>query len=465
MQILQGLQSHQVLQRNTKNVCQICIRGKAAVAGILQMRVTKSGRLLQGFNYKPIAKVGNGAFCVWLTGVPVGGPYAISLRLVEPDGTALGNVMFDDILVGDVWILAGQSNMEGIGYLKDAARPHSQTRAFYMDDHWAVAKDPIHQLDIAIDSVHTDINGGQPCTRAKHVGTGHGVAFGRQMHEFTNVPQGLIACAHGGTSMSQWDPAMKKKGSASLYGAMLRRFVKNGSNVAGVVWYQGCSEGFDGVSQLYTGRMKKFVAAIRRDFANARLPFVMVQIAGVYYPSFESNVRQIAENWNSVQEQQRKLPGVIERLAVVPAIDLAYDDSIHISGADQQRLGRRLSEAMAVLIGGRKFGNKPIELQSVRTVHNKLSGAIDIEVRFANVAGCLKAAGKPQGFYLVDSEGRVLECIYRIDLVDSCAILRTNQTQISQTLSLHYGFGLIPYCNIVDEAGRSMPVFGPVKCK
>lgn len=469
MQILNGLQSHQVLQRNAKNVCQVLIDGKAKSNGILQMQVLKNNCLLKGFANKKIAKISKGTFSFWLRGIPVGGPYAITLRLIEFGGggaAVVDEVVFEDIFVGDVWVLAGQSNMQGYGYLKDAAKPHPNVRAFYMDDHWAMAKDPIHQLEIAVDSVHTQINGGQ-CIGAKHIGTGPGVAFGCQMYEYTKVPQGLIPCAHGGTSMDQWDPGLKKKANASLYGAMLRRFVKNGSNVAGILWYQGCSEAWECYSGSYTTKMKKFVFNVRSDFGNALLPFVMVQIAGVFGGGNSGlNIKKSIPHWNSVREQQRNLPEIIKRLVIVPAIDLSYDDLIHISGKDQNRLGKRLARAAIVLTKGRKYGKSSIKLIRVEIDTNKSAGTVIINVDFANVEGKLQAAGRANGFNLIDNDGNILDSIYRVDLEGYRAILHTNliPSQMSN-LSLHYGWGLTTYCNITDSADRSLPAFGPVSIK
>ena len=59
-------------------------------------------------------------------------------------------------------------------------------------------------------------------------GAGPGVSFANEMFRLTGVPQGLICCAHGGTTMAQWDPKLKKDGDNSLYGAMLNRVKRNG---------------------------------------------------------------------------------------------------------------------------------------------------------------------------------------------------------------------------------------------
>ena len=130
--------------------------------------------------------------------------------------------------------------MQGCGLLKDKLKAHPMVRAFYMNDRWAPALDPIHDMWDCVDQVHIDYCGGVRPEKSTVIGVGPGVAFGQRMFALTGVPQGVLACAHGGTSMEQWDPKLKKLGSKSLYGAMMRRFRKNGSRVAGLVWYQGC---------------------------------------------------------------------------------------------------------------------------------------------------------------------------------------------------------------------------------
>ena len=463
MDIFQGLNDHQVLQRNRKNISETFIEGKCETAGNLYLRVTESGngKALQGLGEKKVAHLNKGRFRLKLTGVPVGGPYEVTLTLKSLKGENTGVYQAKDILVGDVWILGGQSNMEGVGYLKDAVKPNKNVRAFYMNDRWATAKDKIHNLHEAVDPVHADLCGGTVPVPPKHSGVGPGVAFGQEMLKRSDVPQGLLACAHGGTTMCQWDPALKNLGGKSLYGATLRRFVKNGSNVAGIIWYQGCSETDQINAPLYTERMETLVAAFRRDLGNRQLPFVMVQISRVY-PDVADPIG--FRCWNEIQEQERRLPEVINQLSVVPAIDFELDDAIHLSGKDQQRLGRRLAEATWTLIRGKKALKPPITVKEIRQLVNPNTGNVDIDVVFDHVEGSLRAPGRANGFVLTAPQNYPRNVIYRIDLEGNVAHLRTTLTLnfIEDTLYLQYGFGCSPYCNITDKADRSLPVFGPL---
>jgi sialate O-acetylesterase len=474
MNIDHGLMNGQVLQRNRQDLGAAIVTGRCKAGGEVQCRIRRGGRIVTGFNWIKAGVARKNRFMLKLKKLPVGGPYEISIRIaskqfdsegrqdacttIRKKGDSDEQVSVSDVFVGDVWILGGQSNMEGIGFRHAGHKPNPRVRAFYMRDEWGEAKDPLHILSEAVDPIHWDLSGGKPDRPWKDRYVGPGVAFGNEMHRRTGVPQGTILCAHGGTSMAQWDPKLKKHGGKSLYGAMIRRFSKLGQPIAGVLWYQGCSDANSESTPDYTSRMKNLVASMRRDFGNPKLPFVAVQISRVCGPEWEQNARF----WNSIQDQQRLLTKSIDRLAVVPTVDLELDDPIHISGASQQRLGVRIADAADVLTRGKRVGKPPIELKSVKLIKGKLEGAADIEVRFSNVAGGLRAAGRASGFAIAD-EGHEVTAIYRIDLDGSRAILRTGQ--LPETIArydLHYGLGVNPFCNITDETGRSLPVFGPV---
>lgn len=444
-----------VLQRRRDNRCDAVFSGTAMAAGKLLARVTRQGKSLRGYENLRVGRAADGVLHGRLKGLPAGGPYHIALCIVDAAGRVLDSLTVRDVLVGDVWILAGQSNMEGIGRLTDRARPHRLVRAFYMDDRWAVAEDPIHNLGRATDPVHRELNGGAPVARAPIVGTGPGVAFARELLRRTGLPQGVIACAHGGTSMAQWSPDLKERGGHSLYGALLRRFQRNGGRVAGVIWYQGCSDANAQAAPLYLDRMRALVAALRRDLNDTRLPFVAVQIGRYTGPVFPR------KEWNQIQEQQRHLPEVIRHCLVAPVVDLALDDQIHISGFDQQRLGRRLARAVGALRRERWAGPPPMALRAIRLVQEANTLYKTVIVAFDHVVGRLRASGRPSGFTLGNPDD--CRAIYRIDLDGCTARIKTNlMNEDPRTLSLYYGYGADPYCNITDDADRSLPVFGPV---
>ncbi len=432
MEIISGLFDHMVLQRG----------GPASVTG----RTTTNGKVVARVGRRQFtAQIRGGEFTLKLN-LPAGGPYSVKLEAAKE------KLVVKDVLVGDVWICAGQSNMQGVGWLRHADKPAAKVRAFYMDDKWAVAKDSIHNMWDCVDEVHVLMNGGVKHEKPKHWGVGPAVAFGQEMLRRTGVPQGLLACAHGGTSMAQWSPDKKSEGSKSLYGAMLRRVAKNGGRVAGMIWYQGESDaGPQDVVAVYTQKMREFVAAVRRDLRAPRLPVATVQISRVIGDWGNGSL------WNAIQEQQRRLPKVIPHLATVPAVDLPLDDGIHIGGNGNTRLGRRLAEAMHALRGG-KGARPPIAFRRAYVVRDPDNTLGNIVVEFSNVAGRLVSGSRPVGFGL-----NKIYSIFDTVLDGNKAIIRTALPVAElEKLQLSYGIGTDPYCNITDEADRALPVFGPV---
>jgi sialate O-acetylesterase len=201
--------------------------------------------------------------------------------------------------------------------------------------------------------------------------------------------------------------------------------------------------------------MKKLGAALRRDAGDPALPVAIVQIGRVNGVGWT----EPAAAWNSIQEQQRHLPSAIPNLTIVPAIDLALDDGIHIAGRCQYVLGQRLAYAMQVRRVGRRAGREPLALRKVDVQTERGMGVVVAE--FANVAGRLTSGSRPSGFALVARQGLIHP--FDIELDGSRVRIRSGMAPSDlASASLHYGHGTDPYCNIVDEAGRSLPVFGPV---
>jgi len=454
MNIQQGLFDHAVIQRDANDVTDQVIVGTSSVDGELFAKITAKGKAVRGFALVSLGRASHGGFSVRLRGLPIGGPYQVELS-IKPKGAKppADTLVVRDILVGDVWIAAGQSNMQGCGRRTFAAKPMSAVRAFYMNDLWAVAQDPIHNMWECVDQVHIDFCGGARRAADADHGGGPAVAFAQEMHRRTGVPQGVLACAHGGTSMSQWDPSLRDQEGKSLYGATIRRVNKNGGRVRGMVWYQGESDAFDEGAANYTDRMKTLVAALRKDLGTPKLPVAIVQIGRV------TEWGSAGSAWNSIQDQQGKLPSVIRNLATVASIDLGLCDSIHIDGPDMDRLGKRLAVVMGHLVGLPK-APAPLMVDKISVVANPESGNGDVVIEMKNVAGRLRSDGPPRGFAF---DGRGGARIFRVDLEGNRIICRSSVQKVDlDGCMMHYGRGTDPVCTITDEADRGLLVFGPV---
>ena len=138
LRVTGGAADEQVFQRDAAGVANIPLSGTAqGVDGkAVEAQVSRKHVLLR--DWAPVGKIAGGKWTVEVNALPAGGPYRIDLRVVG--GPAVAAV--DNILVGDLWMLAGQSNMEGVGDLVNVEMPHELVHSFDMSDQWIVAEEP-----------------------------------------------------------------------------------------------------------------------------------------------------------------------------------------------------------------------------------------------------------------------------------------------------------------------------------
>ncbi|MBM3728168.1 MAG: sialate O-acetylesterase [Acidobacteria bacterium] len=461
IRITGGAAPWQVYQRKDNNQADIALSGDAerGEGRAVEARVLGRGNTpVAGLDWTGIGKVVSGQWSGVLRNVPAGGPYRLETRLAGTTATA----WMEQILVGDLWVLAGQSNMEGVGDLVDVQTPHDLVHSFDQTDVWGLALEPLHRLADAADRVHWRLNKDKQPEKLtgkaledyignRRKGAGLGLPFAVALAGRNGVPIGLLPCAHGGTSMDQWDPALRDKGGDSLYGAMVRRVKAAGGRVKGVLWYQGESDAGPKSGPVFLEKFERLVAAIRQDFGQPALPFYYVQIGRFINPGNE-------QWWNLVQEMQRKAETSIPNATMISSIDSSLDDLIHVGTGDLKRIGINLAR---IAVGEIQRGPRPIAARLTRDLRNVPA----IKVSFATVNGRLAAEGRITGFTVHGTDGALLPIIYKtvVDPADPAAVLLYTQTPPPAGAVVHYGWGKDPSCNLRDAAGVGAPVFGPLK--
>src|SRR6185369_15380200 len=137
IRITGGLVDDQVVQRGQDGKAALGVSGTAAGADgqAVEARVLLKQIPAPGFDWRVVAKVKSGKWAGTVEGVPAVGPYRVDARLAG----AAASDRVTGVLVGDVWLLAGQSNMEGRGYLVEALPPDPRIHSFDMRDHWLIA--------------------------------------------------------------------------------------------------------------------------------------------------------------------------------------------------------------------------------------------------------------------------------------------------------------------------------------
>lgn len=404
------------------------------------------------------------------TGLPVGGPYEVTF---SDDASSM---TFTDLYVGDLWLLAGQSNMEGAGRTTQedvayAASPLPVIRAFYMDDHWDAAVPVLHRLSLSPDPAHRKAveaheesikerkltildNPPNPPIRA----VGPGLFFAKELYRLTGVPQGVIPAAVGGAPIEMWLPP--EEGVDNYYTASLRRLRETGNHIRGVFWAQG--EG-NPHPEIYPAQIE----TIRRDLASqlgmdALLPFVQMQSCRLTLDfSLETSFV-----WSNFREMQRKMPLSAEKLATIATNDLELDDCIHISSDSHKLAGVRAANAMHRLITGE--GLPEPDLERVYTTPDTCvpDAVTALHIRYHNVSGALTSAGAPFGFTIKKKGNDGEPTMYRFQrilLSGDEIIIRIELSRAElRDYALWYGFGNQYYCNITDASGRAIPSMGPI---
>lgn len=211
-----------------------------------------------------------------------GGPYQVTIE-------GGNKIMIDDILIGEVWICSGQSNMEmsmtwGLPYKDEAASATDESIRFF--------NIPRTTADYPQDDVRAEWVVCNPEDMKKFSAVAY--FFGKSLRENLNVPVGLIEAAWGGTPAEAWTPADAINSNpivreaaaklspvpwgpvitASIYNAMVFPVTKY--SIAGAIWYQG-EANVNGAS-TYSDLLSTLITSWRRSWQKD-FPFYYVQIA------------------------------------------------------------------------------------------------------------------------------------------------------------------------------------------
>src|SRR5437868_5585228 len=166
-----------------------------------------------------------------------------------------------------IFILAGQSNMAGRGFVQPQdTLPSKQVLALDKKNEWVYAKEPIHYYE------------------PDKIGLDCGLSFGKNLAALygQNITIGLVPCAIGGSSIEQWlgDSTYRK---VKLYSNFLKRIkaVSEYGIIKGLLWHQGESNSNTNSYKNYKEKLESFFIKIRSDLNNPELPVYAGEI-----PSF-----------------------------------------------------------------------------------------------------------------------------------------------------------------------------------
>ncbi|MGL5094965.1 MAG: sialate O-acetylesterase, partial [Planctomycetia bacterium] len=385
-----------------------------------------------------------GAWTAILDKLKAGGPYTLTI-------SGKNTVTLDDVLVGEVWLASGQSNMQWAVSQSDdvpnviaSAKNHPQVRLFTVPRTGAAEP----QKDVAAAWAVTT-----PDTVPGFSAVAF--AFGKMLNKELGVPIGLVSTNYGGTPAEAWtsrealmgvdslkyyvdaadktakiDPAAqaayeealakfrdeaakaKKEGKpapkapqapigptnphrpSGLYNAMIAPLVPLAFK--GAIWYQGESNA--NRAWEYQTLFPLMIQSWRDSFKQGEFPFLFVQLA-----PFMKKVDEPRESaWAELREAQRLTVHKSPNTGMAVITDLGDEKDIHPKW--KEPVGVRLAAAALKIAYGKEIVHAGPEYKSVEFKDGKAV------VSFENVGGGLAMkdgkSKKPEGFTIAGADGK-----------------------------------------------------------
>jgi hypothetical protein len=328
----------------------------------------------------------------------------------------------DFLGVGDLWVIAGQSNSAGYGKgaFEDPSEPGIHLLANSL--RWRLAS---HPLNDSTDTAHP-VN-----TEWANPGHAPWLQFARSVRRVVGHPIGLLQTSLGGSGLNLWNPAEGRPGAATLYENLLEVVRAAGGRVRGVLWYQGCSDTGENESRSYLARFTDAVAAWRQALNDPALPVITVQINRYTVPQTDA----VHDGWSRVREAQRQAARQIPGVLVLPASDLPLSDIIHTAPAGNLLLGQRAAEAALDQVYGAPRDWRAPEIEQAVAAPDRCT----VRLAVRHVRGVLRPADSTvQPFRLTDADGLVP--VARADYAPEAIVLHLERAlQGEATLTLGYG--------------------------
>ena len=290
----------------------------------------------------------DGRFDVKVQTPEAGGPYQITFK--DGDDVILNNVM-----VGEVWICSGQSNMEMLmkGYKAQPVEGAVEELLSCKDDGLRL----FYGKRLATLEPQQDLAGSWQEANTASVREFSATAyfFGKALRKTLGVPVGLICTAFGGSACEAWMKAdwlkafpkvqqtiteedvkkLQQRCPTALYNGQLSPLV--GYGIRGAIWYQG----EDNVPRydFYAPLLSRMIQGWRTEWKQGDFPFYYCQIA-----PFDYSVTDWAlYNSALLREQQQQVETMVPNCRMAVLLDTGIKDVIH------PRKKRQAGERLAIL--------------------------------------------------------------------------------------------------------------------
>jgi sialate O-acetylesterase len=411
---------HMVLQQQSK----VALWGWAAISSAVSISTSWNKKV-----YKTKAGA-EGAWKIMVETPVAGGPYSITISDGRP-------VTLSDVLIGEVWLCSGQSNMEM------PVKGFKNQPVLHAGDLLMEANNPAIRLvrferAASMEPNDTAANSGWQLATAESVKdfSAVGYQFAKLLQQQLKVPVGIIGTYWGGTKVEAWMskeslqpfPEIKipadttgtnKNTPTGLFNAMLHPLI--GYGIKGVIWYQG--EQNRSNADMYDRLLAAMVRDWRNRWQTGEWPFYYVQIAPYRYND------KLGPSAPLREAQQRALQ-LIPNSGMVISLDAGEEKSIH--PADKTTISKRL----ACWALAKTYNVKGLPYASPCFSTMKVSGNA-VTLRFENAQNGLTSFGKPLTNFEVASEDHVY---YPAEARIVGEGIRVTSDKVKEPVAVRYGY-------------------------
>lgn len=227
----------------------------------------------------------------------------------------------DDLLrkKKNIILLMGQSNMAGRGKVDDV--------------------EAIDDERIFVSWFNKFIKGRDPLFLDKWAaGVGPGMSFAKRVLEaYPECHIGLVACAVGGTKLNEW----KEGGFLYKRAVLMAETAKDFGEIKGILWHQGEGDSSEELAPTYCERLKKMMAAFRKELGIENTPLVLGELANFRGREF----------YDVVNEQLHKAAEEIPLAGIVLSEGVDHiGDELHIDSKSQRKFGMLYAEKYLELL-------------------------------------------------------------------------------------------------------------------
>ncbi len=388
-------------------------------------------------------KAANGRWQVALENLEPGGPFELTISSGEE------KVVIHNVLVGEVWVASGQSNMQWA--VKQSADPE-HTIAESANPKLRLLTVPRQATDSPLDVADVKWDECGPET----IGDFSAVAyfFGRELQSKLGVPLGLINTSYGGTPAEAWtcraaleaDPSLKPlltqppaqtkapQRPTGLYNAMIHPLLPYA--IQGAIWYQGESNA--GRAHEYKTLFPTMIKNWRHDWGQGDFPFLFVQLA-----PFHKKVDQPGDSqWAELREAQRLTLDKLTNTGMAVITDVGDEEDIHPK--QKEPVGKRLALAALSMAYGRE-----IEYSGPNFKKMDVQGH-DAILSFEHLGGGLVAPdNKPSGFTIAGKDQKFYPATATIK-GDQVVV---SSPEVSEPVAVRYGWADFPIIDLANQSG------------